>query len=112
MKIGKLKIDLELILAIIGGFGLILYLYYHLYITKPHIFYQALFTTLILVVIFGVLIYFLGKNIKKKAKIKYNVGDKVKFSHTSPTGEIIEDDGLSVYIKTKIGKHLVTKIDK
>jgi Na+/citrate or Na+/malate symporter len=88
----------------------ICYLYYDLYLNSTTDFLAALISIIIISTLLFVVYYFLVKSIEKKSKEKYNIGDLVRYTHNNPIGEIVEDGDTYVIVKTKINKHLVTRI--
>ena len=108
MKIKKNKTALfAILISIIIS---ICYLYYDLYLNSITDFFVALINIIIISTLLFVVYYFLFKLIEKKCKEKYNISDLVHYTHNNTIGEVIEDGDTYVIIKTKINKHLVTRI--
>jgi len=88
-----------------------IYLFHELYLKNQQEFYVALISIVLISGLISLFGYILCVSSKKKMQEKYEIGDKVRYSHSNPIGEIIEDGDTYVIVKTKLSKHLVTKID-
>jgi len=98
------------LLGVILSVVSMVYLYHAQYLRNPHEFYVMLLGIILISGLITLFTYILWESSQKKMKVKYNIGDKVRYTHSNPIGEVIEDGDTYVIVKTRLSKHLVTKI--